>query len=272
MTNAGGIELQEVSFTYANINSRSRPVSVFYKLNAQFLSNKISSILGKSGYGKSTILKLICGLLKPDDGIILINGARPYAIRSQKSLMYLPQEAFPAPWRTVTDNLSLVLEISGAKKNLHAYAQDFLSILGLSEFANYYPYNLSGGQKRRLSIGMALITRPSYVLLDEPFTGLDAITREELYCFILNIFRSQDFWIGMQRAPSGSLPTVLIVTHDLEEAALLGDNIYVIPSKLPVRAFHILNNPIKNINPGNLRTIKYEPGFRDLILSLKDKL
>ena len=182
---------------------------VTFKIDAgQFVA-----LVGPSGSGKSTLIRVLAGLIAPTRGEATLD-ERPIREPSpQVALMF--QDANLMPWRTVLDNIALPLELLGAAK-LERYeaAQGLLPRLGLSEFAQAYPGELSGGMAQRVALGRVLIQRPDVLLLDEPFGALDALTREQVGADLLELWTQER-------------PTVLMVTHDINEAVLLADRVLV---------------------------------------------
>lgn len=170
-------------------------------------------LVGPSGCGKSTLIRVLAGLIPPTRGEALIDGTLIREPSPRVALMF--QDANLMPWRTVIDNIALPLELAGASHaERHAAAHDLLPRLGLNEFALAYPGELSGGMAQRVALGRVLIQRPDVLLLDEPFGALDAMTREQVGADLL------DLW-------AGSHQTVLMVTHDINEAVLLADRVLV---------------------------------------------
>jgi NitT/TauT family transport system ATP-binding protein len=169
---------------------------------------EIVSIIGRSGCGKTTLLKIMMGLLKADAGTVEV---------SAESIGYVPQSLGLMPWRSVAENIRFPMELSG---NIDTVLMSrIISLMGLSSFIRYYPHQLSGGMKQRVAIGRALVTNPSILFLDEPFRSLDEITRELLV---------EEF--GKTWKTLGK--TVILVTHSIREAVNLSDKIIVM-SKTP---------------------------------------
>lgn len=179
----------------------------------------IYTILGPSGSGKSTLLRAVSGLLPDYRGELLFNGR---SLRGQDVLIGLvPQNYGLLPWKTVKANIRVAMKIAHPmgqdKQAREAQIDRWLSAMGIAELAERYPLSLSGGQQQRVAIARAFAIMPSILLLDEPFSALDAMTREALQQLFL------EHW---QANPS----TALFVTHDVEEAVLLGQKILVLPS------------------------------------------
>ncbi len=177
------------------------------------------ALLGPSGCGKSTLVRVLAGLHLPTRGRALLDGGVPDGSRTG----ILFQDANLMPWRRVRDNMALPLELAGVPRRIrHSKVQELLPALGLEGFALSWPAELSGGMAQRVAIGRVLLQEPDLLLLDEPFGALDAITREQLGFDLLRIHER-----GGQ--------TVLMVTHDINEALLLADRVLVLgarPGKL----------------------------------------
>ena len=219
------------------------------------------AIVGPSGCGKSTFMKLATGLSKPTRGSITIDGA---AVTGPLKIVGM---AFQAPtllpWRSTLDNVLLPLEIvepyrHDFKKNRAKYverARQLLKTVGLDGYADTFPWQLSGGMQQRASICRALIHEPKMLLLDEPFGALDAFTREELWCVLRDLWSERHF-------------NVILVTHDLREAAFLADTIYVM-SKRPGRIVARKENPLPH--PRALE-LTYTDPFNALVHELREHI
>lgn len=175
------------------------------------------SIIGASGCGKSTIFRLINGLEKPQSGEILLSGKN---INTQKNYSaYMPQKDLLFPWRTIEKNISLPMEIMGVPKDQrHRRAIDMLDNVGLSQYINKYPKDLSGGMKQRVSFARTLLTGSELLLLDEPFSALDSLTRISLQEWLI------EQWESLKK-------TILFITHDVEEAIFLSKRILIITER-----------------------------------------
>jgi NitT/TauT family transport system ATP-binding protein len=182
------------------------------------------AVVGPSGCGKSTLLKLVSGLLRTSAGSVVVAGqnvTRPLPICGMAF-----QAATLLPWRTTLDNVLLPLEIvephaKRFRRERASYedkARKLLATVGLGDFAERYPWQLSGGMQQRASLCRALIHEPALLLLDEPFGALDAFTREELWGVLQNLYLERK-------------PTVILITHDLRESLFLADTIYVMSAR-----------------------------------------
>ena len=169
------------------------------------------SLLGPSGCGKSTLLKLLAGLSLPSEGSIRIDGMSPKQAREFISFIF--QDSTLLPWRSVAANVELALELEGVPRPARLpRVHDVLRLVGLSQVAEYYPRQLSGGMKMRVSIARALITTPRLLLMDEPFGALDEITRNRLNEEVLRLKERQN-WTGV------------FVTHSVHEAVFLSNRL-----------------------------------------------
>jgi NitT/TauT family transport system ATP-binding protein len=178
------------------------------------------AIVGPSGCGKSTLLKMAAGLMAPTKGKVLLDG-KP-VLKPPPGVVYLFQQYAKSlfAWRTVIDNVMFPLEgTPGLKRaELRERCQDYLRQVGLAEFSDRYPWQLSGGMQQRVAIARALAADPSILLLDEPFSAVDALTRMELQSLMLQLWQRKKF-------------TAILVTHDVEEAVFLADRVAVLGAK-----------------------------------------
>lgn len=172
------------------------------------------SILGPSGSGKSTIFNLIGGILVPDKGGIQLNGE---IINGKKgSISYMPQSPSLLPWRTILQNVLLGQELQG--KTDKNRAKEMIKKAGLGDYENAFPHELSGGMKQRTAFIRALLSPQPVILLDEPFSALDELTRLDMQKWLLDIWDEHK-------------PTILFVTHNIEEALFLSDRILVLSNR-----------------------------------------
>jgi NitT/TauT family transport system ATP-binding protein len=171
------------------------------------------AIVGPSGCGKSTLLRLIAGLLAPDHGRIAIAGRAVAGPFPDLGIVF--QKPILLDWRTVLGNVMLQIELRGLRTADHlARARQLLEAVGLADFADRYPYELSGGMQQRAAIVRALIHDPPLLLMDEPFGALDALTREQLRIDL------EELWLATRK-------TVVFITHSIDEAVLLSDRVLV---------------------------------------------
>jgi len=189
---------------------------------------EIVVFLGPSGCGKSTILKAIAGLLPPTQGEVLANGKPVEDVGRDRGMVFQAYTSFG--WLTVRQNLEYGLRLRRIPKEKRRELSDkYLQSVGLAEFAQRYPKDLSGGMKQRVAIARTLINQPSIVLMDEPFGALDPQTRWGMQSLLLEVSRTED-------------NTILFVTHDVSEAVYLADTVYVLSSR-PARILHKVDVP-----------------------------
>jgi ABC-type nitrate/sulfonate/bicarbonate transport system ATPase subunit len=208
------LELRAISKTF---HGSGLTVLALDDISFQVMPGEFVTVIGPSGSGKSTLFNLITGLLDPDSGEILLDGAVD-AVRVGH-FGYMPQRDLLLPWRTVLDNAILPLELKSVpKEQARARARDMLPLFGLEDFAASYPAALSGGMRQRAALLRTLLAERDTLLLDEPFGALDALTRRELQDWLLAL------WGRFGQ-------TVIFVTHDVEEALYLGDRVIVLSAR-----------------------------------------
>ncbi|MEZ5865798.1 MAG: ABC transporter ATP-binding protein [Geminicoccaceae bacterium] len=219
------------------------------------------ALVGPSGCGKSTLLKMVSGLELPSAGHVWLDGSE--VTGPQHGIGIAFQNATLLPWRTTLDNVLLPLEVSreyraSFRRNRAEHverARRLLRTVGLDEFREHAPYQLSGGMQQRANLCRALIHEPDLLLLDEPFAALDAFTREELWGVLQQLFMDRRF-------------TVILVTHDLRESVYLADTVHVV-SKRPGRI--VKRRKIDLPRPRTLE-MTFEPGFVDIVHELRDAI
>ena len=206
------VELDHVTHFFGN----SHPVVADVSLTVW--AGEFVALVRRSGVGKSTLLRLIAGLLLPDEGRVKVNGQPAQQTQERIGLVF--QKDNLLPWRTVYDNVRLPLEIQGQRgPQVRERVLSLLDLVGLVDFSRHYPGQLSGGMAQRVALARALVHEPSLLLLDEPFGALDALTREKMGQELLRIWNI--------------LPvTVCLVTHSIPEAVMLADRVLVL-NELP---------------------------------------
>jgi len=218
------------------------------------------AIVGPSGCGKSTLLNIAAGLLAPTAGSVRVGGAELLGLNPHAT--YLFQQDALLPWKTVRDNVALGLTLGGARRSdANARAAAWLSRVGLAEFANHYPSQLSGGMRKRVAMAQHWIVDRSIVLMDEPFSALDVHTRQRMETELLTLWES----IG-EAGEARPRKTMLFVTHDLEEAIVLADEVVVLsagPASRPVA-----RQPVTLERPRDLMELRTSPAFIELYRSI----
>ena len=217
------IEFDNVSASYI-IKNKKNIVLRDVVLSAE--NGETVAIIGQSGCGKSTLLKIGAGLISPDSGNVKICGSD---LDTKKHVIgFMPQDYGLMPWQSVRDNILLAMKIKHKKIN-EEYFLSMAKKLGIDDLLDRYPNELSGGQQQRAALARVFLLRPDVLLVDEPFSALDAITREEMQDTFLALWREHHL-------------TTLLVTHFVEEALLLGQKIFVL-SALPGHVIFEMMNP-----------------------------
>ena len=211
------LELVNVWKRFGEAQARTVAVS---GVNLRIAKSEFVTLVGPSGCGKSTLFNMIAGLLPPDDdGSLLFGGAPQRDGQLLGKVSFMPQRDLLFPWRTVLDNAILALEVEGVpRKDARERARAMLPEFGLAGFANHYPHQLSGGMRQRVALMRTFLFERDLMLLDEPFGALDALTRTRMQHWLLEL------WARHRR-------TVLFITHDIDEAILLGDKVLVMTAR-----------------------------------------
>jgi NitT/TauT family transport system ATP-binding protein len=216
------IELENVTLTYGSGDKQTTALGL---TNLRVNQGDFVALVGPSGCGKSTILKLVTGLIKASEGYVYVAGREVGATPVRVGMAF--QNPTMLPWLTVRDNVMMPLKIVPpfrqeyrSKKNteFRDRAEALLKEVGLANFGDKHPWQLSGGMLQRASLCRALVHEPQLLMLDEPFGALDQFTREELWAVM------QELWMKLK-------PTVLLVTHDLKEAGYLATRICVMRAR-----------------------------------------
>jgi len=207
-------------------------LTVLQDIDLEIRQGEFVSLLGASGCGKTTLLRIVSGLLAADGGSVEVGGKRVTRPRPDLSMVF--QNFGLLPWRSVLDNVAFPHELDGQSKEArYAVTRPLLKLVGLDQFERHYPHELSGGMQQRVGIARALTRNPSVLLMDEPFAALDAQTREVLQSDLLRIWNETKC-------------TVLFVTHSIDEALLLSDRIVVFKSN-PGRIHAIVAPPFSDV-------------------------
>lgn len=237
-----GILIQELTKTY-NPDS-DNPVKALDSIDLSIAEQEFISVVGPSGCGKSTLLRLLGGLTDPTSGRIYINGENLTGPISDIGIVF--QSATLLPWRTIYENVMFPCEalqskgeLSNEMEHYEKRAYDLLDLVGLGEFAEAYPEELSGGMKQRAAICRALVTDPSILLMDEPFGALDEFTRDKLNTELLEIFRETN-------------KTIVFITHNIHEAVYLSDRVLVLTDR-PANIKNILDIDIPRPRSDDIR-------------------
>jgi NitT/TauT family transport system ATP-binding protein/sulfonate transport system ATP-binding protein len=226
MAHAATLEISNLSKQYL-VKGKNLPV--LDNISLSIKPGEFISIVGSSGCGKSTLLRLLIGLESEYQGSILLDGRRIVGTSLQRGIVFQEHRLFP--WLTVEQNVGLgLLNAEGDEADKRASVQEHIELVGLRGFETAYPHQLSGGMSQRVAIARALVNRPEVLLLDEPFGALDALTRSHLQQELQRIWEQEGI-------------TMILVTHDVEEAVYLGDRIVVMQPR-PGRIKRVVDVPL----------------------------
>jgi len=245
------IELRDISMTFEQPGSK--PLPVLEHISVTIAENEFLCLLGQSGCGKSTILRILTGLLKPTKGNVLVNSEPMKGFNPLTSIVF--QSFALLPWLTVEENVALGLEaLKMPEDEVKEKVKRAIDKVGLDGFEEAYPKELSGGMKQRVGIARGLVVEPQVLCMDEAFSALDALTAENLRDEVLHLFHSHDT----------SLKAVLMVTHSIDEAVQMASRIIVLDAH-PGRIKAEFSNPLPY--PRNSRTPEFQE-LSDKIYSL----
>jgi len=238
------LELRNVSMVYSQ---RGKPFAAVRDVSLQVEAGQFISIVGASGCGKTTLLRIVDGLTTPTRGQVWVDGQAVNRPGPDRGFVFQQDALFP--WRTLLDNVIFGLEIQGrSRKESRERAAGLLSLVGLDGFEHHFPHELSGGMRQRANLARALTIDPDVLLMDEPFASLDAQTREIMQSELLRIWRS-------------NRKTVLFVTHQIDEAVYLADRVVVMTSR-PGQVKAVLDIDIPR--PRDL-SVKRTPAFLERV-------
>lgn len=223
---------------------------------------EVIGIVGPTGCGKTTLLNMLAGFTFPSRGKILVNGRPVTGPGPDRGFIF--QQANVFPWLTVKANVMFAARFGRdlatpgfGHGSLSEAADYYLEAVGLTSAANLYPYQISGGMKSRTALARVLLTNPTVLLMDEPFSSLDAQTRAQMHRLLLKLFSSE------------SMRTVVLITHDVEEALILCDRVYVLSSS-PGRV--VAEYPVNLGRPREYLDVARRPDFVDLKFEILGRL
>jgi NitT/TauT family transport system ATP-binding protein len=213
-SNRGGVTIRDLAKSFTLNGER---LEVLRNLNLEIRDGESLAIVGASGSGKTTLLRVLAGLETADGGEVLIDGTPVRGVGTERAVIF--QEPRLLPWLTVLSNVAFGLEARGvAKAEAESHARHYIHLVGLQDFETAYPRQLSGGMAQRVGIARALTVQPGILLLDEPLGALDAMTKMTMQEELSRIWREEKV-------------TMVLVTHDLEEAIYLADRVLVLPKQ-----------------------------------------
>jgi NitT/TauT family transport system ATP-binding protein len=249
------IAFERVSKVYPGTEG---PVTALHDISLAIGQGEFVSLIGPSGCGKSTLMRLIGDLEQPTGGTLHVKNKTPHQARLDRDYGIVFQAPVLYEWRSVRKNVELPLEIMGfPAEQRRERAMALLRLVGLADWGESFPWQLSGGMQQRVSIARALSFNPSIVLMDEPFGALDEITRERMQDELLNI------WSAAERQT-----TVIFVTHSIPEAVFLSDQV-VVMSPRPGRVKRVV--PIDLPRPRRFET-RESPRFFELVTEVREGL
>ncbi len=224
VTGAPALRLRGVGMVFPG----ATPVTALQDIDLTVAAGEFVSLIGPSGCGKSTLLRLVADLLSPTSGDLEVAGGTAHDARLRRAYGMVFQAATLLEWRRVRQNVELPLEVMGLDRaRRRARAEEMLDLVGLADFAEHYPWQLSGGMQQRVAIARALAFEPSILLMDEPFGALDEMTRERMQAEVLRLWRE-----------TGT--TVVFVTHSIPEAVFLSTRV-VVMSPRPGRIAEVVD-------------------------------
>jgi NitT/TauT family transport system ATP-binding protein len=241
-TNGTFLQVEEVSHLFSD------GVQAVADISLSLAPGSFTALVGPSGVGKSTLLRILAGLLQPTEGTVSLRGSAPHLSGEPIGIVF--QRDNLMPWRTAYENICLPLQLQGIEAPERV--QSLLELVGLDGFAHSYPSQLSGGMAQRVALARALVHRPDLLLLDEPFGALDALTRERMGQELLRIWQAMPV-------------TVFMVTHSISEAVLLADEVLVMtgyPGRMTARV------PVELARPRQLRMKATSP-FQERVLTIR---
>lgn len=208
-----------------NISAGYEDKTVIHNINLEVPKGNIVSIIGLSGVGKTTLFNVVAGLLKPYCGTVLLNGED--ITNKPGNISYMLQKDLLLPFRTVIDNIALPLIIKGIPKKIaRQQVLPYLENFSLTDKANCYPHELSGGMRQRVALLRTYLFSAKAALLDEPFSALDSITRANIQSWYMDIMQKLKL-------------TTILITHDIDEAILLSDRVYILSGQPATLTYHI---------------------------------
>ena len=236
---------------------KRRQVTTLENVSFDLPAGQFGAIVGPSGCGKSTLLRLIADLLPMSQGEIRLGGSAPWHMRQRREISFAFQTPTLLPWKSVWNNVALPSRVGPfAERRFDPdYLKSLLELVGLSDFSDAYPHQLSGGMQQRVAIARALYTRPQLLLMDEPFGALDELIRERLNIELGQILRR-----------SGT--TVIMVTHNIQEAVFMADRVWVM-SPRPGKIVHTL---AVDLPDARRRETLNDPHFLRLVADLRAAL
>ena len=232
------LEARGLAKTYAAAGGND-PLQALSDVSLELGAGEFVSLVGPSGCGKSTLLRILAGLVAPSAGVVFLDGEQPEVLLGRVG--YMPQDDLLMAWRTTLDNVTVGLELAGVSRaDARVQARAELARFGLEGFERHWPRALSGGLRQRAALLRTFLAGRNVLLLDEPLGALDALTREEMREWLLEVWEADR-------------KTILLVTHDVEEAVFLSDRVYVMSGR-PGRVRATVDVPLRRPRAQELTT------------------
>ncbi len=240
-----GLSIENLSMRFDLPNGTS--VQALKDVTLSIKEGEIMSVLGPSGCGKTTLLNIVAGFLAPTDGQVVMNGHRVSGPDAERGMVF--QQGALFEWMSVRDNVSFGPRMAGQRERDWAGNVDhLLDVVGLRDFKEKAVYELSGGMQQRVALARCLANDPDVILMDEPLGALDALTREKMQSLVLRLWKETG-------------KTIILITHSVEEALLLGERLLVMAPR-PGRIHREYNLPFADLGVGqDLREVKKHPDF-----------
>lgn len=242
-----GLVIRDLSKIYYDIYTGTN-VAAAEAISLEIGNGEFAAILGPSGCGKTTLLNMVAGFIPPTRGEILLNGRRIQGPGPDRGVVFQSFALFP--WKTVLDNVGFGLKMRGvSKEERDRVAREYIALVGVEGFENRYPHELSGGMQQRVGVARVLANKPDLMLMDEPFASVDAQTRMTLQEELTRIWEARQ-------------PTILFVTHDVEEAVFLANRVVVLTPR-PGRVRETV--PVDLPRPRIWQHLIEDPGYKGLV-------
>lgn len=240
-----GVTFSNIHKAFDEVNGK--PKYILQNVDLKIEDGEFICVLGKSGCGKSTLLNLLAGYLKPDRGRITVDGEDVDGPSAQRGVVFQQHALFP--WYTVRENIEFGLKLKKLKKDkIKEITDEYISMIGLNDYENAYPSELSGGMAQRVGIARALVNNPQVLLMDEPLGALDAMTRDTMRKELIRIWQI-------------SKKTIFFITHSVPEAVYLADRVVLLKSGQVA-----MDERIELPRPRNIRSKEFE-AYVDLFSS-----
>jgi NitT/TauT family transport system ATP-binding protein len=235
------------------ISKEYRTLHVLENINLQIFPDEVVALIGPSGCGKSTLMRILAGLLDPTSGEVYTHGKKLDGLLPGMSMVFQTFALYP--WMTVRENIEIVLKAAHVSvDDMKKRTQDVINMIGLEEFADSYPREISGGMKQRVGMARALCLKPEILFMDEPFSELDTITAEILRAQVIDLWKKEE-----------SLSAILISSHDLDEVIFMADRIIIL-EKHPGKVHTVIENliPRENRQTSSEDFLKLRQGLHDI--------